>query len=108
MEGLLSLVHEDIAELRKGNVKPSFGDTRCIAYGHLVRLAIWNLKTTWNKKAKTSEKIATISDWLRDFGGWAEVEKYLHETKASRGHEPLGAVCESTGKYGVEYEDISF
>ncbi len=69
-EGVASLVRDDLAELRRGNVNPSFGDTRCIAYGHLVRLAIWNLRSAWDRTADTAKKMAAISTWLRDFGGW--------------------------------------
>ncbi|MBI4776660.1 MAG: DUF1156 domain-containing protein [Deltaproteobacteria bacterium] len=107
-EGVASLVHGDLADLQKGNVKPSIGDTRCIAYGHLVRLAVWNLRGAWDETAATSEKIAAVSDWLRDFGGWVEVEKHLCESNSCRRHEPLFAVRESTEKYGIEYADVSF
>ncbi len=107
-EGVASLVRKDLAELRIGNVKPSFGDTRCIAYGHLVRLAIWNLRSAWDKTANTSEKIAAVADWLRDFGGWAEVEKHLCASNACHGHGPLFAVREITEEYGVEDAYISF
>lgn len=95
-EGIATLVYEDLAELRKGNVKPSLGDTRCIAYGHLVRLAIWNLRSGWNKTANTTNRIASVSGWLRKFGGWPEVEKHLSESPVYCHDEPLFAVRDST------------
>lgn len=61
-EGVAILIRNDLFELRKGNVKPTYGDTRCIAYGHLVRLAIWNLRSAWDKTAATSQRIAQIVD----------------------------------------------
>ena len=45
------------SESRNGNVKATIGDTRCIAYGHLVRLAIWNLRKNWDKDAKDGKRI---------------------------------------------------
>lgn len=107
-KGVAALVHEDVAELRKSKVKPSTGDTRCIAYGHLIRLAIWNLRSGWDKTADTSEKIAMVADWLQEVGGWPEVEKQISELHACCHDEPLFAAHETTEKYGVEYADISF
>lgn len=107
-EGVASLVREDLVELRRGSVKPSFGDTRCIAYGHLVRLAIWNLRSVWDKTADKSERLATVSDWLRDFGGWPEIEKHLRVSNASSDNEPMFALRETTEKYGIDYDNVSF
>ncbi len=107
-EEVASLVREDLAELRKGNVKPTLGDTRCVAYGHLVRLAIWNLRNVWDKTADVSKKISVVSDWLRDFGGWREVEKYLIEPHATPVQKSLFTVSEPIEEYGVEYAEVSF
>ena len=41
IDRIAELVNDDLAKLRSGNVKPTTGDTRCITYGHLIRLAIW-------------------------------------------------------------------
>jgi len=107
-EGVASLVRGDLTELRKGNVKPSFGDSRCIAYGHLVRLAVWNLRSVWDKTADTSNKISAVSDWLHDFGEWPEVERQLNEPISSSRPGSLFEVCETTEEYGVEHADVSF
>ena len=105
---LAILVSEDLAELRKGKVKPSIGDTRCIAYGHLVRMAIWDLRSDWDKGAGTRKKIAVIAAWLREFGGWPAVEKHLSESYAPCHAYSLVAVGETTDKYGAEYANVSF
>lgn len=107
-EGVAALVRDDLAELRKGNVNPSLGDTRCIAYGHLVRLAIWNLRSNWDNTIGTFEKLSEVSNWLRDFGGWPEIEKHLNSQSDLARHEPLFGVCEINEKYGVNYANISF
>jgi putative DNA methylase len=107
-EGVASLVRDDLAELRKGNVNPSFGDMRCIAYGHLVRLAIWNLRNAWNKTADTFNKISAVSTWFGDFGGWPEVERHLNEPAPSGHPELMFEVRETKEEYGVEYGDVSF
>lgn len=107
-EGVASLVREDLAKLRKGNVMPTFGDTRCIAYGHLVRLAIWNLRSSWDKTSQTSQRIAAVSGWLRNIGGWREVEKHLCGANDGSDRKFLAAASEPIHEYGVEDVEVSF
>lgn len=75
-----SLVLDDLKKLRLGGVKPSLGDTRCIAYGHLIRIAIGALQESWDKTIPTSQKIAKIISWTDKFGGWLEIKKHLDES----------------------------
>ncbi|MBI5426934.1 MAG: DUF1156 domain-containing protein [Nitrospinae bacterium] len=107
-KGIAELVTEDLAELRKGNVKPSLGDTRCIAYGHLARLAIWNLRSGWDKRTDTTKRISMVDDWLQDFGGWPEVEKHIGELRDSCHDTPLFAMREDAEEYGAGYANVSF
>jgi len=41
-------------------MKPTAGDIRCIAYGHITRMAIWNLRTLWSASQPTEKKLAII------------------------------------------------
>lgn len=107
-EGVASLVRDDLTGLRKGSVNPSIGDVRCIAYGHLVRLAIWNIRSGWDKAADISKKISIVAEWLRNFGGWSGVERCLVSPVPSRSAEPLSEVRETTEKYGAEYAEVPF
>ena len=107
-EEVALLIQGDFLELRKGNVMPTHGDTRCIAYGHLVRLAIWHLRSSWDKKADTSEKVSVVANWLSDFGGWSEVEKYMKEPASSHRQLPLFEAGEHLEEYGVAYADVPF
>jgi hypothetical protein len=108
-EEVAMIVEEDLDHLRAGNVKPTQGDTRCITYGHLIRLAIWSLRLGWNKKDPTTSRIATVADWLQRFGGWSEVEKSMeYERAATTNDTPLFAAHENVAEYGGEYADVSF
>jgi len=107
-DGVAQLVLEDLQNLRAGNVNPTQGDTRCIAYGHLVRLAIWSLRRRWNKNETITKRIAKVEKWLQDFGGWPEVEKHLRNSSASHLDAPLFVVRERTKEYGAEYAEVSF
>lgn len=79
-EEVSRLVMDDLRKLRLGGVTPSLGDARCIAYGHLVRMAIGNFRDHWDEASAMSQKISKILSWTDSFGGWPEVKKYLDES----------------------------
>ncbi len=93
--------------LFEGRVNPPLGDARCITHGHLLRLAIWSLRKEWNREEKTARRIAIVAEWLRGFGEWNEVSKYL-QSSPLRSEEPLPAIRENVGEYGGDDADLSF
>ncbi len=56
-EALESVMAHDLAQLVKGGYTPTIGDMRCVLYGHLTRMAVWNLRKSWNCRASTEEKL---------------------------------------------------
>ena len=108
-EEVAKIVEEDLTHLRAGNLKPTPGDIRCITYGHLIRLAIWSLRCEWDKNKPTISRIAKVANWLQQFGGLAEVEKFLDtsRTKTTK-HLPLFAIQEGVAEHGAEYANVSF
>jgi len=50
----------ELDELRAGGMKPTAGDIRCIAFGHITRMAIWNLRADWDAAQPTGVKLETI------------------------------------------------
>lgn len=106
--GVAELIRSDLVKLKLGNVKPSQGDIRCIAYGHLIRLAVWSLRKGWNKERKIADRIASVEQWIKQFGGWLEVSKDLNGTKPAAKKAELLMVRESAAVYGGEYADVSF
>lgn len=77
VEGLASLVEEDLDNLRLGNAKPTLGDLRCIVFGHLTRLAIWALRKQSDKNDSTEAKLSSVAHWIDEFGGPHAVERHL-------------------------------
>jgi adenine-specific DNA methylase len=109
LDEVAGIVEKDLKQLRAGNVKPTSGDTRCITYGHLIRLAIWSLRIGWDKTVPTTSRIAKVSSWLKGFGGWAEVEKLIRYDNPEPFEDmPLFAVRENISEYGTAYADVSF
>ena len=56
-EQLLCIIDRDIEALRLGGVKPTLGDTRCILFGHLTRMGIWNLRGEWDSDQPIEQKL---------------------------------------------------
>ena len=97
------LVEEDLLRLKLGHVNPTLGDTRCISFGHLIRLAIWSLRKDWDRNDPVSERIARIGEWIRHFGGWKAVGKCLNPYRNRvEKVDPLGLSEISYISYGVE------
>jgi putative DNA methylase len=108
VDGVADLVSDDLAKLRSGKVKPTAGDMRCIAYGHIIRLAIWDLRKTWDKNAGINKRLSTVSSWILQFGGWAQIEERLDKPEDSFRELPLFAVRETGEKYGATHAEVSF
>ena len=54
---LAAIIGRDLAQLAGAGQKPTRGDTRCIMFGHLTRMAAWNLRKDWNPALTTPEKL---------------------------------------------------
>ena len=65
-EEVSQLVAADLVQLRTGDVRPSAGDTRCIALGHITRMAVWALRETWDPQVATSTKLARVRRAMDD------------------------------------------
>lgn len=107
-KGLASVVREDIELLRQGNMKPSQGDLRCIIYGHLIRLAIWSLRTGWNNEIETKMRLSKIEGWISNFGGYQGVEMYLNDVLNSVPEKQNATVKEGEATYGRYNDEIPF
>jgi adenine-specific DNA methylase len=59
-EQLAQLLGRELAELRAAGMKPTAGDIRCIAFGHITRMAIWVLGPEWNASQPTPKKLRDI------------------------------------------------
>jgi len=59
---LAEIVADDRVQLTKAGRKPTTGDTRCIIFGHLTRMAIWNLKTNWDENSPTEKKLDRVAE----------------------------------------------
>nr|VFJ56515.1 MAG: Adenine-specific DNA methylase, contains a Zn-ribbon domain [Candidatus Kentron sp. DK] len=66
--GVTTIVADDLAELRESGMKPTQGDTRCITFGHLTRMAVWNLRKDWRSEESTPDKFQRFAIAIHALG----------------------------------------
>ena len=65
---LIEVVRDDLSKLETAGRTATYGDTRCIVFGHLTRMAVWELRNTWTRCLPTAEKIAAFRDRMTGYG----------------------------------------
>jgi hypothetical protein len=105
---LAKVVAEDLALLQQGQVKPTQGDTRCIIFGHMSRLAVWNLRHGWSAHQSTAARMAAVQRWATDFGGAEAVVKELGETYRTAPAHQRWELWETAPPYKTRTDEISF
>ena len=77
LEQVAALVREDLAKLAAGGLRSTYGDARCVMFGHLVRLAVWNLRKKWDEKLPSSEKLSEVARFIRGIGVFERLESLV-------------------------------
>ena len=99
------LVTDDLDKLRLSGLKTTLGDTRCIIFGHLVRVTVWELRTTWKQALSVQKKLAMITRHMAAQPRPEEIESAL-----SAGELPVlrYAVNEGPAAYVADADEIFF
>jgi len=95
-EQLATIVARDLAQLTDAGRKPTQGDTRCIIFGHLTRMAVWNSKDSWDRSVPTKEKLERFERAVTKFGDPEHILEHLaSDMRVSAPLGPLFAAAES-------------
>ena len=70
---LARLIAGELSHLEEAGMKPRKGDIRCITFGHLTRLAIWNLRSRWDASLPTADKLALVAEQHLTLGDPEEI-----------------------------------
>jgi putative DNA methylase len=105
---IAGLVREDIQRLRVGKVSPTQGDIRCIAFGHLTRLVIWELRRSWDCAKPVEEKLSKIANHLRNNGGFSAIEQQLGDDFIHAPRLQHTMAQEDEALYGASDDEFSF
>lgn len=77
--GLAAIMATELADLRAAGMRPTTGDIRCVALGHITRMAIWRLRPSWDARLPTAKKLAVFRAAM---DALATVEKVSQELEA--------------------------
>jgi putative DNA methylase len=59
-ETLERMVQADLEKLQMAGLTPTAGDARCLTFGHLIRLAVWRLRSTWRDDMPVADKLEQV------------------------------------------------
>lgn len=103
---LAALVAKELSELTEAGMKPRKGDIRCIAFGHLTRLAIWNLRESWDTDRSAAAKLERFGAALTAFGKPDDIVARVEASEVPpRDH---GSLWEHSTKGERERDAVSF
>lgn len=102
------MVAADLHDLRAAGLKPTQGDIRCITYGHLARLAVWRLRTTWDDRRSPASKLETVAAEIAVLGGPEAIQQALGRDLAEAPRRRTAALGEDTREWGSELDEIPF
>jgi hypothetical protein len=105
---IANLVREDIERLRAGTVLPTRGDVRCILFGHMIRLAIWQLRRVWTRDMAIEERLAAVARYIQNTGGFQSVEQCLGEALLSAPRSQRTIIREDKATYGINTDEVAF
>jgi adenine-specific DNA methylase len=78
---LIRLLRQDLDQLRSAGVKPTSGDMRCITFGHVTRMAVWNLRAMWDHTRSVTEKVILFA---QEFSALGDVETIIEKARLAR------------------------
>ena len=102
---LANLVAGELSLLKKTGMKPRKGDVRCITFGHLTRLAVWNLRRRWDASLPTAEKLALVAEQHQALGDPEQIAVIAEALKSPR--TSCGALFEHAAKVERQSDAIA-
>jgi hypothetical protein len=88
-DALVRVVSRDLSLLVASGMKPTAGDIRCVVFGHLARMAIWDLRENWNPDLPTKPKLAVVGTAMARYGTLEALLPSLSVERATAADLPL-------------------
>ncbi len=108
-DALERMLKEDIADLEKAGHTATSGDARCMLLGHMVRLVVWQLRSTWQPSTEIGEKLKRVQSTLQQIYPLDFLSKLVNKAMTNSLEVPLLAnmmVREEEETY--DFQEISF
>jgi hypothetical protein len=81
-EELAPIVARDLSQVAEAGRKPTRGDTRCIIFGHLTRMAVWNLRKDWDRALPTGKRLERFAQEVTKLSDHEQLLQHLASGKA--------------------------
>jgi adenine-specific DNA methylase len=104
-KALERLLRKDVAKLEQAGHTASPGDATCMLLGHLTRLAVWQLRPTWQASGEIEEKLKQVQRAMNQVHSLDLLPKLVSRTLAVPLELPLLAhagVAEERETYDVQ------
>jgi putative DNA methylase len=59
------MLRADLENLQMAGLTPTAGDAHCLLFGHLIRLAVWQLRSTWSDDVPVTDKLERVQTVLQ-------------------------------------------
>ena len=59
------MLRADLENLQQAGLAPTAGDARCLLFGHLIRLVVWQLRPTWCNDVPVTDKLEQVKAALQ-------------------------------------------
>ncbi len=77
---LRQIVEDDVARLYAAGMKPTTGDVRCVTFGHLTRMAVWQLRQSWDRNLSAEDRARRFAEEVKSL---ADVNAVVDEVGAA-------------------------
>lgn len=77
VDGLANIMAEELHELRGAGMKPTVGDIRCVALGHITRMAIWQIRPSWDATLPVETKLSIFRGAMNSIATAEDVAEQL-------------------------------
>ena len=102
LASIKQMIKDNLIALRQANLVPTAGDSRCLLFGHLIRLIIWQLRPTWNKDDPVTTRLARVKATLQQIYPVDLLDQLATEvasTLSDIDHLPLFRLQETRASY---------
>jgi adenine-specific DNA methylase len=83
-EGLARIMGKELADLRSAGMKPTAGDIRCMALGHITRMAIWQIRPSWERNLPVERKLTIFREAMDGIATTENAAKRLEGVNVSQ------------------------
>jgi hypothetical protein len=101
----------DLDMLQQAGLVPTLGDARCLLFGHLTRLSVWQLRPNWHNSTPVLKKLARVKTVLQQIYPLDLLDRFAAEMVSSLSEVDLLAsmrVNEEQSDYDIKKDEVSF